>query len=88
MNKASSLGVSSLFVLSLSSLPMTAQATTTAPSMNPSNQAMSKNMGEGGCSRMMGKTPAKPMESKCTSQGDIRAHGGKCGKSYMEKHGQ
>ncbi|WP_308388682.1 hypothetical protein [Acidithiobacillus sp. AMEEHan] len=91
MNTSAKLGLASLFALSLGSLPLVADASTTPP-MNGQAQ-MSQNgtkMGEGNCSRMMGegncsRSMGKMAESHCTSKAQIRAHDGKCGKTYMKK---
>ncbi len=103
MHTSTKLGLASLFALSLGSLPLAADASTTAAPMN-GQQQMSTNgmhksegncsrmMGEGNCSRRMGegncsRSKGKMAESHCTSKAQIRAHDGKCGKNYMNHKG-
>ena len=103
MHTSTKLGRASLFALSLGSLPLAADASTTAAPMN-GQQQMSTNgmhksegncsrmMGEGNCSRRMGegncsRSKGKMAESHCTSKAQIRAHDGKCGKNYMNHKG-
>ncbi|MCE5360645.1 hypothetical protein [Candidatus Igneacidithiobacillus taiwanensis] len=92
MHNTTKIGLASLFALSLGSLPLPGEAMTTAAPMNGQQQIAQGAMHEGNCSRMMGegncsRSKAKMSEAHCTSKADIRAHGGKCGKSYMEKKG-
>ena len=92
MHTSAKLGLASLFALSLGSLPLVADASTTAAPMNGQAQ-MSPNgaqRGEGNCSRMMGegncsRSMGKTAESHCTSKAQIRAHDGKCGKAQMQR---
>ena len=103
MHTSTKLGLASLFALSLGSLPLAADASTTAAPMN-GQQQMSTNgmhksegncsrmMREGNCSRRMGegncsRSKGKMAESHCTSKAQIRAHDGKCGKNYMNHKG-
>ncbi|MBU2753846.1 hypothetical protein HFU84_07100 [Acidithiobacillus sp. CV18-2] len=101
MHTSAKLGLASLFALSLGSLPLVADASTTAAPMNGQAQMSpngaqrgegncSRMMGEGNCSRSMGegncsRSMGKMAESHCTSKAQIRAHDGKCGKAQMKK---
>ena len=103
MHTSTKLGLASLFALSLGSLPLAADASTTAAPMNGQQQMStngmhksegncSRTMGEGNCSRRMGegncsRSKGKMAESHCTSKAQIRAHDGKCGKNYMNHKG-
>ncbi|MEL5849809.1 MAG: hypothetical protein U7M05_10650 [Candidatus Igneacidithiobacillus chanchocoensis] len=92
MHNTTKIGLASLFALSLGSLPLAAEAMTTPAPMNGQQQMAQGAMHEGNCSRMMGegncsRSKAKAGESHCTSKAQIRAHSGKCGKSYMKKKG-
>ena len=80
MQDTTKVALASLFALGLGGLPLAAEATTTPAPMS-CQQQMAKS--EGNCSLSKGKTG----ESHCTSKAQIRAHGGKCGKSYVKKHG-
>ncbi|MGE4530242.1 MAG: hypothetical protein AB7C98_02855 [Acidithiobacillus sp.] len=90
-----SLSIGSAFVVTLAALPVAAVAATTGM---VSSQPMTMSSGssaksEGNCSRSMGmnamakKAPGaqKAQEGKCVSHAAIKAHDGKCGKTYMSK---
>ena len=57
MHTSTKLGLASLFALSLGSLPLAAEASTTAAPMNGQQQMSTNGMhkSEGNCSRMMGE---------------------------------
>ncbi|WP_291512188.1 hypothetical protein [Acidithiobacillus sp.] len=81
------LGLGALPAATLVAMPTTASASTTMQSSKNGmeggcSRSMSKTMSEGGCSRTMAP------EGHCVSAAAIKAHGGNCGKSYMEKHPQ
>jgi hypothetical protein len=87
-----SLPLASLFALSLGALPAASLAAMPAPAASTTMQS-SKNMTEGGCSRSMstkmgegGCSRSMAPEGHCVSAAAIKAHGGNCGKHYMDTH--